>query len=82
MVVVVAQVVTARVLLVETVSWVGTVGVVSLPLVRSYGGDGAASVQEPDMDEPSVEVLYVEEPSGFWQGRVGSSGELKPRLCW
>jgi hypothetical protein len=51
------------------------------PLVRSYGGDGATDVQEPGVDEPSVEVLCVEEPSGFWRGRAGSSGELKSRLC-
>jgi hypothetical protein len=81
MVMVVARAVTARVLLVETVPWVSIVGVVMSPLVRSYGGDGATDVQEPGVDEPSVEVLCVEEPSGFWRGRAGSSGELKSRLC-
>jgi hypothetical protein len=45
-------------------------------------GDGATDVQEPGVDEPSVEVLCVEEPSGFRQGHARSSGELKPRLHW
>jgi hypothetical protein len=77
LVAVVAWPVTTRVLLAETVPWVGTVGAVSLPLVHSCGGDGATGVQEP-----SVEVLCVEEPSGFRRGRAGSSRELKPRLRW
>jgi hypothetical protein len=57
----VARAVTARVLLAVTVPWAGTVRVVSPPLVRSCGGDGTACVQEPSMEEPNVEVLYVEE---------------------
>jgi predicted metal-binding membrane protein len=57
----VRQTVTARVLLVVTVPWTGTVRVVSSPLVRSCGGDDTACVQEPSMEEPNVEVLCVEE---------------------
>jgi hypothetical protein len=57
MVVVVAQARSTRVLLVVMVPSASIVGVVLPPLVRSYGG---ASVQEPN-----VEVLCVEEPSGF-----------------
>jgi hypothetical protein len=60
MVVVVARAVSARVLLVVMVPSIGIVGTTSLPLVRSYRGNGVVGVQEPD-----VEVLRVEEPSGF-----------------
>jgi hypothetical protein len=65
MVAVVAEVVTARVLLAVMVSWAGTMGVVSPPLVRSCGGDDAVDVQEPGVEESSVEVLCMEEPSDF-----------------
>jgi hypothetical protein len=44
MVVAVAWAVTTRLLLVVTVPWAGTVGVVSLPLVCSYGCDDATGV--------------------------------------
>jgi hypothetical protein len=57
MVVVVAQARSARVLLVVMVPSASIVGVVLPPLVHSYGGTG--------VQEPNVEVLYVEEPSGF-----------------
>jgi hypothetical protein len=50
MVAVVAWAVIARVHLVVTVPWAGTEGAVSLLLVRSYGGDDIAGVQEPDME--------------------------------
>jgi hypothetical protein len=46
---------TAQVLLVVTVSWVGTVGAVSPPLVRSCGGDSVIGVEE----------LYVQETFHF-----------------
>jgi hypothetical protein len=82
MVAVVARVATARVLLAVTVPWTGTMGAVSPPLVRSPGGDGVVGVHDPSVEEPNVEVLCVEEPSGFWQGRAGSSGESKPNLHW
>jgi hypothetical protein len=57
-------------------------GAVSLTRVRSYGGDGNTGMQDPSVVEPSVEVLCVEEPSGFLCGGAGSSGELKPELHW
>jgi hypothetical protein len=57
MVVVVARARFARVLLVVMVPSTSIVGVVLPPLVRSYGGAG--------VQEPNVEVLCVEEPSGF-----------------
>jgi hypothetical protein len=79
---VVARAVIALVLLAVTVPWAGTVGAVSLPLVRSCGCDGAASVQEPGVEKPSAEVLCVEEPSDFRRGHAKSSGELKPKLHW
>jgi hypothetical protein len=60
MVAVVARAVTARVLLAGTVPWASTVGTVSSPLVCSYGDNGATG-----MEEPNMEVLCVEEPSGF-----------------
>jgi hypothetical protein len=65
MVAVVAQAVSARVLLVVMVPSTGIVGTTSLPLVRSYRGNGVVGVQEPDVVETDVEVLRVEEPSGF-----------------
>jgi hypothetical protein len=45
--------------------WDGTVGAVSLPLIRSCGGVGVADVQEPSVEEPSGEEPCVEEPFHF-----------------
>jgi hypothetical protein len=50
----VTQVATARVLLVVTVLWAGTMDAVSPPLVCSYKGNSATDVQEPGAVEPSV----------------------------
>jgi hypothetical protein len=61
MVVVVARSASAWLLLAVMVPWTGTEGVVSLPLVRSCGGDNATDEQEPGMEE-----LCVEEPFYFW----------------
>jgi hypothetical protein len=60
-VVVVARAATTRVLLLVTVPWPGTLGVVLPPLIRSYGGDVTVGVQEPGMVELNVEELCVEE---------------------
>jgi hypothetical protein len=51
MVAMVVQAVTTLVILVVMAPWAGTVAVVSLPLVRSCGGDGGVDVQEPCMNE-------------------------------
>jgi hypothetical protein len=74
--------VTAQVVLVVMAPSVGTVGVVSLPMVCSCRGNGTADMQEPNVVEPTVEELYVEEPFSIRQGRAGSSGDSKPRLHW
>jgi hypothetical protein len=79
---VVARAATARVLLAVTVLWAGTMGVASPPLVRSYGGDGVADVQEPGAVESSVEVLCMEEPFHFRRGLAGSSEELRQEQRW
>jgi hypothetical protein len=50
----VTQVATARVLLVVTVLWAGTMDAVSPPLVCSYKGNSATDVQEHGAVEPSV----------------------------
>jgi hypothetical protein len=49
------------VLLLVTVPWPGTLGVILPPLIRSYGGDVTVGVQEPGMVELNVEELCVEE---------------------
>jgi hypothetical protein len=66
MVAVMARAATAQVPLVATVPWASTKGVVPPPLVRSCGGDGATDEKELGVEEPSVEELCVEKPSGFW----------------
>jgi hypothetical protein len=60
-VVVVARAATTRVLLLVTVPWLGTLGVILPPLIRSYEGDVTVVVQEPGMVELNVEELCVEE---------------------
>jgi hypothetical protein len=50
-------------------------GVVTLGLL--LWGDGATDVQEPGVEEPSAEKLYVEEPFHSQRGLAGSSEELK-----
>jgi hypothetical protein len=82
MVEVVAQAGFARVLLVVMVPWAGIAGVAFLPLVLSCGGDGISNVQETDVEDLSMEMLFVEQPSCFWRVLARSSGELKPRLHW
>jgi hypothetical protein len=82
MVAAVAWVATALVILVATVPWVGTVGAVTPPLVRSYGGDGAADEQELGVEELFVEELCVDESFHSRWGLVGSSEELKQVLHW
>jgi hypothetical protein len=67
----------ARVLLAVMVPWAGTEGAASPPLVRSCRGDNVGDVQESDVVESNVDVLF-----GFRRGLAGSSGELKPRLRW
>jgi hypothetical protein len=61
MVAAMALVATTRVLLVVMVLWAGIVGVVSPPLVRSYGGDDIACLQKPGVVEPSMEELYMDQ---------------------
>jgi hypothetical protein len=75
MVSVVARVGSARVLLAVMVPSVGIVGAVSPPLVLSCGDDSVVGMQDPNVVETNMEVLCVEEPSGFWRGFTGSSGE-------
>jgi hypothetical protein len=62
--------VAARVILVEMAPLAGIVGAVSLALVRFYGGDDIADVQEPSVVGPSLEVL-----SWFRQDLTRSSEE-------
>jgi hypothetical protein len=54
-------VVAALVILVLMAPWPSTMVAVSPPLVRSYGGDGATDVQEPDAEEPNGEEPYMDE---------------------
>jgi hypothetical protein len=61
----VARAVTPWVLWVVMAPWDGTMGAVSLPLIRSCGGVGVADVQEPSVEEPSGEEPCVEEPFHF-----------------
>jgi hypothetical protein len=71
MVAVAVWVATARVTLMVMAPWAGTVVAVSPPLVRSYGGDSTADVQEPGVEEPCKD-----DPCSR-RGLTRSSEELK-----
>jgi hypothetical protein len=76
MVAVAVWVATARVTLMVMAPWAGTVVAVSPPLVRSYGGDSTADVQEPGVEEPNGEEPYKDDPCSR-RGLTRSCEELK-----